>query len=122
MKKKVSKTKAKASNVIQLYPAHKKGTRRTKKQQEPVMEIIAVGALHMFDLNFQIGIMPDHNYILGFLCSCDEVHPLEDEACLCRMDSRSYTPAEFLMAMMPFISHVVKTRMYDLDIIRPSDE
>jgi len=120
MKKKVSKAKAK-SNVIQLYPAHK-GTRRTKKTQEPVMEIIGVGALHMFDLNFQIGIMPDHNYILGFMCSCEQVHPLEDEASLCRMDSRSYTPAEFLMAMMPFISHVVKTRMFDLDIIRPSDE
>lgn len=117
-KKAASKVKAK-SNVIQLYPAHKKGARRTKKEQEPVMEVLAVGALHMFDLDFQIGIAPDHNYVLGFMCSCGNVHPLEEDACICLMDSRSYTPAEFLAAMMPFISTVVKNRMFALDIIKP---
>lgn len=100
-------------NVIQLYPSHGKSTDDDKK------EIKLVGELFIFDLHFQLGILVDGKFALGLLCECGKVHEVQDdENFKVSMAAATHTPAEFLAAMMPLVSALVKERMSDLDMIK----
>jgi len=107
------------SNVISLYPAHKKDAKGKIIKNNSKEESKVIGELFLFDLQFAIAIdMKKDNFILGYYCEeCDAYHPLTGHKYKVVMGIDNHNPIEFLTAMMPLLNHIVLEHLNKLGAI-----
>jgi len=111
------KKKPKNSNVVQLFPSHKKDGSIVKGT------VKMIGELFLLDLGFAICIDKKGNFVLAYMCNaCDAYHLVADLKYKVTMSSHTQTPIDFLTAMMPFVNKLVLEHMAEAGIIQSSDE